>query len=67
MFESHWAGLLYFFVVGGIFFAVSLWLPFSKGDIRWQNRDDRRTAFFVTGGFAFYLVLYVLWEIYALG
>lgn len=65
--SGNWDSLIYFFSVGGIFFVIGFWLPFHKKDVRWSRRVDRKTIQYILGGLAFYLLVYLLWQIHAVG
>lgn len=66
MLQYHLDSLLYFFAVGGLFFAVSFWLPIKHGDIRWSRREDRHNILWLAAGFLFYFLLYGIWQLAAM-
>ena len=62
-----WLPLLYQFIVGGIIFIIGVLIPWKLRDYSWKKREDRRTLYFMGGGFAAYLVLTILWMLLGLG
>lgn len=63
----RWDSFIYYFVVGGLIFFISLLLSWRGGDHSWKRREDRRCVIYLLAGFAFYLLLYLLWQLYAMG
>lgn len=61
----NWPQLIYEYMVGGVFFAVTLWLCFRPGASDRRNPSDRRTLIILLAGFAYYLVATALWIVLA--
>ena len=59
--------LLYQFLVGGAIFAFGLIIPWRAGDYSWGRREDRLTLILMLSCFFLYLVLQVMWYLYAVG
>ena len=59
--------LLYQFLVGGIFFAVGVVIPWRAGDYSWQKRGDRWLLLSMLTACLFYLILQSAWHLYAGG
>lgn len=59
--------LLYLLVVGGVFFAVGLVVPWRAGDFSWKKRGDRRLLLSMLAVCLFYLILLSAWHLYAAG
>jgi len=59
--------LLYQFLVGGMFFAVGIAIPWRAGDYSWKKRGDRRLLLSMMVACFFYLILQSAWHLYAAG
>ena len=59
--------LLYQFIVGGVFFAVGIAVPWRAGDYSLKKRADRRLLFSMVGAALCYLALHSAWHLYAAG
>ena len=59
--------LLYQFLVGGVFFAVGIAIPWRAGDYSFKKRSDRRLLFSMLTACFLYLVLQSAWHLYAAG
>ncbi len=57
----NWLQLAYQYVVGGLFFGVSLILCFGRGASIMANRSDSRTLKVCLVGIAGYLLFHVIW------
>lgn len=63
----NWPQLAYEYLVGGLFFAVTLFLCFRPGAANRKNYSDRRTLTICLVGFSGYLVIHVGWIMAATG
>lgn len=59
--------ILYQFVVGGVFFALGIAIPWRAGDYSVKRRGDRRLLFSMMVAALFYLALHSAWHLYAAG
>ena len=59
--------LLYQFLVGGVFFAVGIAIPWRAGDYSWKKRGDRHLLLSMMAAALVYLVLQSAWHLYAAG
>ena len=59
--------LLYQFLVGGVFFAVGIAIPWRAGDYSLKKRSDRRLLLSMLTACLFYLILQSAWHLYAAG
>ena len=60
-FVNNWFQIAYQYVVGGIFFGVTLWLCFYLGGASVSRAQDRRTLKILLGGYFGYLLVHLLW------
>jgi hypothetical protein len=60
-----WPQLTYQYVVGGVFFFVTLYLCFRPGGDEVANPSDRRALVYLLAGFAGYLVMHLGWILLA--
>ena len=65
--QHNWDSFLYFFVVGGIFFAFGIWFPVKKGDVSWSRPEDRQAVVMIAVGMILYVGLYLVWQLHAIG
>lgn len=63
----HWDSFLYFFLVGTAVFLIGVVMPLIRKDLHWRKASDRKTLFWMIGGYLFYLVGYLAWQYYAIG
>jgi hypothetical protein len=61
----NWPQLAYEYIVGGIFFAVTLYLCFRPGAGDMKNPSDRKTLIYLLVGFAYYLLAMTAWILLA--
>ena len=61
----NWLQLAYQYGIGGLFFAISLWLCFRFGAARMGNHSDRRTFRICLLGFVGYLAFHGTWILLA--
>ena len=59
--------LLYQFLVGGLFFAVGIAIPWFSGDYTVKRRADRRLLFSMLTAAMVYVALQTAWHLYAAG
>jgi hypothetical protein len=59
--------LFYQFVIGGAIFFFGIFLSWRSKDYSLEKKDDRRTLFFMVGGFAFYFLFQLLWHFAGVG
>ena len=59
--------LMYQFLVGGVFFAIGIAVPWFSGDYTVKKRADRRLLFSMLGAALFYLIFQSAWHLYAAG
>ena len=59
--------LLYQFVVGGVFFAIGIAVPWRAGDYSLKKRGDRRLLVSIVVAALFYFALHSAWHLYAAG
>ncbi len=57
----NWPQLAYQYVIGGIFFAVTLYLCTRPGAANLRNPSDRRTVAWLLAGLLGYLILHAGW------
>lgn len=60
------SSLIYQFIIGGAVLLAALIISWRSGDYAWNKREDRRTFIYIILGFALYLILHILWQLYAL-
>jgi hypothetical protein len=60
-----WPQLVYEYLVGGLFFALTLWLCFRPGGSERRNPSDRRTLVALLSGLGGYFILYLGWILLA--
>ena len=61
----NWAQLSYQYIVGGIFFFVTVYLCFRPGGNTLKNPSDRRSFIYLMIGFFGYLAFHTVWIILA--
>lgn len=61
----NWLQLSYQYLVGGIFFFVTLFLCFRPGASDTSNPSDKKALFYLLAGFAGYLALHTGWIVLA--
>jgi len=59
--------LLYQFLVGGVFFAIGIAVPWRAGDYSLKKRGDRRLLVSIVVAALCYLALHSAWHLYAAG
>ena len=59
--------LVYQFAIGGTIFFLGIFLSWRSKDYAWGKKEDRRTLFFMVGGFAFYFISQLLWHLAGIG
>ena len=59
--------ILYQFIVGGVFFAVGIAIPWRAGDYSLKRRADRRLLFSIAFAALCYLAMHSAWHLYAAG
>jgi len=59
--------LLYQFIVGGVFFAIGIAVPWRAGDYSLKKRGDRRLLISIVVAALCYLALHSAWHLYAAG
>ena len=59
--------ILYQFVVGGVFFAFGIAIPWRAGDYSLKKSADRRLLFSIVAAALFYFALHSAWHLYAAG
>jgi hypothetical protein len=59
--------LVYQFLIGGLIFAVGVFLSWTSSDYSWKKREDRLTLSYMLFGFFLYCVFQTLWHFHALG
>jgi hypothetical protein len=63
----NWLQLAYEYILGGLFFFVTLRLCFGPGAASLRSAADRRTLAWLLAGLAGYLVLHLVWIVAAGG
>ncbi len=58
---TNWLQIAYQYGIGGIFFAVTLWLCFHQGGASLIYKQDRRMLKILLGGYFGYLIVHSLW------
>ena len=61
----NWTQLIYQYVVGGIFFFVTLYLCFRPGASDMKNPSDKRALIYLLVGFGGYLFAHTAWILFA--
>jgi len=61
----NWTQLAYQYIVGGLFFFITLYLCFRPGASNCRNPSDRRALYYLLIGFAGYLAVHTAWIILA--
>ncbi len=61
----NWLQLAYQYIVGGLFFFITLYLCFGPGASSRENPSDRRALFYLLIGYAGYFILHTAWIILA--
>jgi len=61
----NWLQLSYQYIVGGLFFFVTLYLCFRPGASELGNSSDRRALVYLIVGFIGYLAMHTAWVILA--
>lgn len=62
-----WLPFIYQFLVGGIIFAIGIFLAWRSGDLSWKRREDRVTTILLVVMVLAYFVGQLLWQLYGLG
>ena len=60
-----WPQLAYQYIIGGLFFFVTLYLCFRPGASDRKNQSDRKTLWYLLFGLACYFTVHTLWIILA--
>jgi len=58
---EHWAPFLFQYILGGIFFALSLMITFCSGDMKIQPKENKKFLYILVAGFALYASGHALW------
>jgi len=58
---TNWIQIAYQYGIGGVFFAITLWLCFHQGGAALKHSQDRRMLKILLGGYFGYLVFNILW------
>jgi len=58
---TNWIQIAYQYGIGGVFFAITLWLCFHQGGATLNHSQDRRMLKILLGGYFGYLVFNILW------
>jgi hypothetical protein len=61
----NWTELIYQYVIGGIFFFVTLYLCFRPGASDTKNPSDKRALKYLLIGFFGYLFVHTAWILFA--
>jgi hypothetical protein len=61
----NWPQLGYEYTVGGVFFAVTLFLCFRPGAGDVKNSSDRKTLIYLLAGFVGYFTAMTVWILLA--
>ena len=59
--ETNWLQIAYQYGLGGIFFAVTLYLSFLEKGASLDNPEDRWMLRILLAGFCGYLAMHVIW------
>ncbi len=63
--DGNWLQLAYQYIVGGLFFFITLYLCFRPGASDPKNPSDRRALIYLLVGFAGYLIMHTAWILFA--
>jgi hypothetical protein len=59
--DGRWLQLIYQYVIGGLFFFITIYLCFRPGAADIKNPYDRRMLMYLIVGFAGYLSVHTVW------
>ncbi len=59
--ENNWLQIAYQYLVGGAFFALTLWLCFHQGGAELSHPQDKKMLKILLGGYLGYLSVHILW------
>jgi hypothetical protein len=62
---TNWPQFAYQYIVGGIFFFVTLYLCFRPGASDPENPSDRRALKYLLVGFVGYALVHAAWVLFA--
>ncbi len=59
--ENNWLQIAYQYLVGGSFFALTLWLCFRQKGAEFNHPQDRKMLKILLAGYLGYLSAHLLW------